>query len=772
MGLIATGWPVPTIAHSADRRELVIPAQALPRALAELARQDGIAIGAEGSLPDRQAPALRGRMTPGEALARLLAGTGLIAREISSGVWRIETRPVQPPARRPAGPSPVVTAGPILVTATKQPLGLDRVAQAIALFALPEASGATQAGQGSALVAEGIDGLVLTAQGPGRNRMFINGVADSPFNGGSASPVAVYVDDTRLTYSAPDPDLRLVDVTRVEVLKGPQGALFGTGALGGIYRVVTNRPELSGLSGSVSAGFSTVIGGGTGPSGAAMANVPIVADHAALRIVGYASSEPGWIDTGGRSDSNRTHVEGVRGGLGVAVGDWRADVSGLAQWINSGDSQYSYAPGARNRAGQLPEPHDNDLIHTALRVEGPVGEARLVATSGYSWHDVRDQLDATQGAEALASAAGLSNPGLFADLREYRVWDSEVRLSGAWRRLHWVLGLAHVEAREVEDRTLSANGSAASDHTVQLDRTVQVAHDTGLFADVVAPVTGRLDVSAGLRLFYDTLTTGRSDLATSSAFANTRTGVSPEGALSWRPHPGRLIYLRVGSAFRQGGLDTQGNGQIRTYPGDRLTTLTFGWRETAGDGKLIEVSLFHTWWTNVQSDMLLADGLIETRTAGDASITGISMGLARPLGGSWRIELGGTAQSARLVRSELGLSLDDTRLPSVPDYTARIAVGRDFTLARGQGHVRLALNEIGPSRLSFQPSLDRKMGHVLDSRLELGLTRGANRVDLVVTNPLARSGNRFAFGNPFRADVAQYTPQRPPAINLTIGRTF
>lgn len=86
----------------------------------------------------------------------------------------------------------------------------------------------------TASVASDVEGLTLTALGPGRNRMFLRGVADSPFNGASQSTVALLVDDARLTYSAPDPDLRLVDVDRVEILKGPQGSLYGTGALGGI----------------------------------------------------------------------------------------------------------------------------------------------------------------------------------------------------------------------------------------------------------------------------------------------------------------------------------------------------------------------------------------------------------------------------------------------------------------------------------------------------------------------------------------------------------
>ncbi|WP_447412480.1 hypothetical protein, partial [Clostridium perfringens] len=72
-------------------------------------------------------------------------------------------------------------------------------------------------------VALGLEGLSLTNLGPGRNRQFIRGVADSPFNGPSQSTVAVVLDEARITFDAPDPDLRLVDMERIELLKGPQG---------------------------------------------------------------------------------------------------------------------------------------------------------------------------------------------------------------------------------------------------------------------------------------------------------------------------------------------------------------------------------------------------------------------------------------------------------------------------------------------------------------------------------------------------------------------
>src|SRR5204862_426906 len=107
------------------------------------------------------------------------------------------------------------------------------------------------------------------------------------FNGPSQSTVAIQLDEARITFDAPDPDLRLVDMERVEILKGPQGPLYGSGALGGIYLMVTRKPELSGYSGSIRLIGEAIEHGSPGAGGEAVVNVPVVDGKLAVRGVGY-----------------------------------------------------------------------------------------------------------------------------------------------------------------------------------------------------------------------------------------------------------------------------------------------------------------------------------------------------------------------------------------------------------------------------------------------------------------------------------------------------
>ncbi|MFH7396949.1 TonB-dependent receptor plug domain-containing protein, partial [Pseudomonas syringae group genomosp. 7] len=78
-----------------------------------------------------------------------------------------------------------------------------------------------------------VAGLTTTNLGPGRDKILLRGLSDGAFTGQTQSIVALYLDEVPITYNAPDPDLRLADLERVEVMRGPQGTLYGGGTIGG-----------------------------------------------------------------------------------------------------------------------------------------------------------------------------------------------------------------------------------------------------------------------------------------------------------------------------------------------------------------------------------------------------------------------------------------------------------------------------------------------------------------------------------------------------------
>ncbi len=761
-------------AREAGGQKIDIAATQLRAAIAELSREARVSIGTSGRLPRLRITPLHGEMTVEEALARLLAGSGYRARQVGQTAWRIELVPrPNPSSRKASSPSKSVTApaparqnsesqSVIIVTGTKRNSSLGGLPVAAAVVSFPEDKRVT-VGDDTSTVAARIEGLASTGLGPGRNRMAIRGVADSSFNGESQTTVAVLFDDARLTYSAPDPNIRLVDVDRVEVIKGPQGSLFGSGTLGGIYHIVSRRADLDAVHAEVSSGAENVGHGGTGYSGSAIVNIPIVSERAALRLVGYSATEPGWVDTGNRKNNNRTQVTGLRAGVGVDAGaSWRLDLTGFAQWQNSRDSQYVYASRARERPAQNAEPHDNDLRHAAIRISRPAsGNVDILLSSGMTWHEVGDTFDASLGAESF----GLANVKLLTDQREYRLWDNELRLNGDLGRIDWLLGLSYVRSSQFIWGQLRASDGA----TLTIDDDRRVTHDIALFSDVILPIGDQFKLEAGTRFFRNSIKETRVFPGTDVTRRRHHTGITPSLALSWQPRDGQLAFVRYGSANRQGGSDINAAGQLETLKSDELATLEAGWRQEFSDGAQIDVGIHHSWWENLQSDLLQPDGLIETGTAGNARIFGGELSFAKPFGNRWKIEGGASFTMAKLVKNALGSELVDRHLPIVPEYTVRGSLAHDLDVGGADARLRFYINYLGPSRLSFDPLLDRPMGNLVDTGME-GRVRLHNfTLSVAATNLLGRRGDSFAFGNALRfSTTRQYTPQQPPTLSISL----
>jgi outer membrane receptor protein involved in Fe transport len=302
--------------------------------------------------------------------------------------------------------------------------------------------------------------------------------------------------------------------------------------------------------------------------------------------------------------------------------------------------------------------------------------------------------------------------------------------------------------------------SSDANEDVSVDLSLRNAIDTGAFATIAVPITRRLEIEGGARLFVSVLDVNRTVEQASGQERTIKRGISPAGAVSWHAREGRLLYVRYGQAFRQGGLAFGEDGRVTAFAGDHLETLEAGWREDLGKAS-IDAGGFVTWWNDMQADMLQSTGLIETQNAGRARVEGGELGLSLRPTPNWQLSLGGTVQHARLLENAAGAPLTNVRLPMIPDYTVRAGLDRTFGLLGGSGHVRLTFRWIGPARLSFDPGLDLPTGNVLESALAASLRWGRACVSLAVENPLDRAGNTFAYGNPFRLATPQYTPQAP-----------
>ncbi len=725
-------------------------------------------------MPILQTRRLHGRMSPDEALRRLLDDSGWRAVRVGAAAYRIERdpnwrRPPASPSARPpvkhAPPAPVAPRADIVVTGQKRPQLLQQVPMSLSVVA-PDATNTGRVSLGSRDLALSVEGLALTNLGPGRNRQFIRGVADSPFNGPSQATVSIQLDETRITFDAPDPDIRLIDMQRIEILKGPQGPLYGSGALGGIYHLVTSKPDLAQPSGSIRFIGETIADGGPGAGGEVVINQPIVTDRLAIRAVGYRLSAGGWIDNVGRTgNANRTETLGGRMALRwQPAPDWTVDLSGIVQNVDSRDSQYVTSVDTLSRTARIAEPTDNDFRSAAATVQGGLGDLVLLATSSYVKHIVNYTLDATAGAGAF----GLTGPATFTDDRTYTIVNHEMRLSPRGAS-HWLIGASYLRARSHDDAVVT--GDTASVTAETLDRRVT---EYALFGEATVPLVDRVKATLGARLFR---TVAEDESVEQSGGAKDRiskTLLSPSVAIAWNRSDRTMVYLRYARALRPGGLAPAAEFPSRRFDSDELGTFDLGIRRTAtGRGVAFGFSLFHTLWSHIQSDYLLANGLVSTRNAGRGRIYGIEANAEwRPVP-RVRLSAGATYVNAMLTRTEDGARLDDRRLPITPNATARASARYDHPFGPWLASITAQANFIGSARLSFDQNLDRNMGEYTTVSMGGLLSRDRLTLGLRIDNLFDTRGDTFAFGNPFSIMAArQYTPLKPRTVTLSIARAW
>ena len=756
-------------------RRINIAADSLPLAIRALASAYGVAIGGEGALPDARPPALHGKMALAQALRRLLTGSGWQAREVGPQVWRIERAPTPlvappPPPPAPAPPPPI----DITVTGTKRDLSLAAVPMTLHVLR-PDTMSAFAPQCDTAAIAAALTGMTVTGTGPGQNRLFLQGIADSAFNGQSAATVAIMLDEARISYAGPEPDLRLVDVERVEVLEGPQGTLYGAGTLAGIYRISTAKPDPSAwaahvaISGTAQTGAA---GGTAGGAASAMVNAPLGAG-AALRLVGYGDLQPGWIATAGTNTTNTTHTAGGRAALSLTPGAaWHIDLSAAHQTITTDDSAYTYATGQYQRPAQSAEPQASSINTIAARAKGQVGAAELTFATSRVWLANDQTLDASQGATGL----GLAAPALYTESWRSRLWDNEARASGHFARLDWLAGLAWFRADLTDRQTLIGTNA----DRLTLANYTRTAEEGAVFGDLTWHFASQWQADIGARAFHATLAdTVTLPNGTPTPLHQTHNGLSPSASLSWRPTARDTLYLRLASAFRQGdihGDDGDNHTGNTTAPailaGDTLDTVELGWRRRLGGTGDLALAVHGSRWRHLQSDSLTDHNLIVTRDAGNARIVGGEGHVAFSPWAGWHLRLAGEYESANLVKNALGITLDDTRLPVVPTYTAALTLARDVHLGKGRGTLSLSARQIGPGRLSFDPDLDRRIGPRLETGAGAQIHWRHIDLGLAVDNLLGASSDTLAYGNPFRlSQGAQYMPMRPRTIRLTLGFT-
>ena len=413
-------------------------------------------------------------------------------------------------------------------------------------------------------LAQSTPGVSIKSQGPGQTEIEMRGMTSS---GGNSATVGYYLDDIPLTAPAGAQngkvviDPSLYDLERIEVLRGPQGTLYGAGSMGGTVKLLTHQPDLDAFHASVESVLSGTHGGSFNHTDNLMLNVPLVDDRLALRIVGTEAFTSGWITRivadpfplpslngefrgdvqaapveGKYSGSNAEQLYGMRATLLWKPTDELAITpSFLYQFMHAdGVSAYDSTPGTETHYEpfNVPEPLNDRIDVYGLTVNYSFESIDVTSVTA-QWYRQANQLQ--DGSEAFnnpntgmtyATNYGLPNPGYYGPNGSGVVYSYEVDPSQQFSQelraaskgdsaLNWVGGLYFSSFKSV----WNLYGVSGNPYAYMDEGTGQRATTTNMwnavtptelkqyavFGDASYKVTDQLKVDAGLRWYaYDT----------------------------------------------------------------------------------------------------------------------------------------------------------------------------------------------------------------------------------------------------------------------------
>jgi len=746
--------------------DIDIPAQNAADALNLLAEQTGaILLFPYDIAKARQANAVAGRYTLIESLELLLRGSGLSGglsekRAIQISVDVVAERTQQEgsetvakvPFRKKLAAllaSVFFTSGSlgaetndagdssnrleeVVVTATKR--GLVNVQDVpISLRAI---TGDELKDRGATVFEEwsrSVPGLVFQDQGPGDKRYIIRGVQSI-----GAATVGVYLDDAVITGSNSEDDgggknvdIRLFDINRIEVLRGPQGTLYGTSSMSGTIRILSNQPVLDAFSGNAGVELSDTRFGGFNNTENVTLNIPLVADTVGLRVTGWRVDDSGYINNIrlGNNDINTEKTDGGRLSLAFKPND-RLRITGqvLVQDQDiGGKSFYFPSDGELNQSEYTAGGRKDKVSIYQGNVNYDFGSITFDFSSAYLDRDVDFQFDSTP----ILIFFGVPDlPAVTLQPEESSIWTNEARFASQFNGpFQFTAGaLYQRQERDFESSVISVDerGIPTQDTPDIFGRISSRDVDQyALFGEASYDITPKLTALAGLRWFKS-----KEHAVSQEVFpffggppepirdvTASETKFTPKFSLSYHVTEDAMVYALAAQGFRQGGTNSGGFGSIIVVPfeyeADSLWNYEIGAKTSWLDHRVIlNVSAYTIRWSNMQTKNRNPQGFVYIGNAGKATTNGFEVEFSAlpaqglEISGSFAYQDAKLTEDQPLADVDFDVGQDGDRIPNVPKWTASGAAQYTFPISgdgdmRGVG--RVDYSYVGSSNTYFSP---------------------------------------------------------------------
>jgi len=606
--------------------DLDIPAQPLNNALEAFGRATNQQLAFDKALVlGKTSPALRGSFTAEQALGRLLEGSGLTAKKTPGGVLVIERVLSANPAAEPAATSvaPATSMDEIVVTAQKKAENLQDVPVPVSVI-----NAELLADNGQALLRDyytSVPGLNITPNVLSAQIISIRGVSTGDY---SNPTVGVLVDDavytSALNISFAVPDIDPGDLARVEVLRGPQGTLYGANSMGGLIKYITTDPSTSGYSGRLEAGTSSVHNGSEpGYQLRAAFNIPL-SDMLAFRVSGFERQDPGYIDNPILGIDGINEAQAYGGRLSVlwkpsdafsiklSALDQNTKGNGLSDVDKApglADLQQNYVPGVG--------PYDQRLQAYSATLKAHLPGVDLTSVTAYNVSSARDTWDGSGFYSSYTQSNYNVGGALWYDWFTNNKFAQEIRASGAlWKNFEWLGGVFYTHEHSTHIVTVNAEdavtGRFAGPVATYEDLPISY-NEYAAFAALTYHFTDQFDIQIGGRESHINVD-NETEVQAGPIFGATAL-ITPEVSSSanaftylltprFKFTPDIMAYARLASGYRPGGPNLAyavSLGAPAAFNPDKTYNYEIGLKGDFLDRLLsVDASLYDIEWKKIQ----------------------------------------------------------------------------------------------------------------------------------------------------------------------------
>lgn len=602
-----------------------------------------------------------------------------------------------------------------------------------------------------------VPSLTVQDQGPGQKRYTIRNITAA-----GEPQVGLYIDEIPIvgftgentSAGSQQPDVKLWDIERVEVLKGPQGTLYGSGSQGGTIRIISARPDLANLSGEVNGTVSSVTSGGVNTSINGTLNVPLITDKLGIRVTAYRDQDAGYIDEYylQKKNTNDVRLWGGRFSLRARpVDGFTIDFIAYYQKTRF-DNLFNINPSFASVAGTpwvaanfVNQSGDDEFQAYNLVASYEMPWAILTATGSYLHRTLINRKDSvvTHTFNCPTRDYVLCQPvdqvrarllaGSLRALRNYqdvRGNSAELRLSsnGAGA-LQWTFG-GFYQSRKNQFQLLSGLADANGDYDGQPERTrfaranQDYTSQIAGFSELTYKLSDRLSATAGARIFRVTreldsqsLTATPTEIRVGTTFPTSKYSESSKTfkfQMTWKPTSDVMIYALAAQGFRLGGPNLPLGLTLDLpppYKSDTIWDYELGFKTSWLDRRLtLNGALFYMKWSNIQAQGTDVTGAYTfIANAGDAVAQGVEIELSAKPAKWLKFDLGGSYVDAKLVGPQPFQPLAINRLaagdplPYTPTWTVNSSVQADFALGSRPGWIRTEYSYQSGRSTAFNP---------------------------------------------------------------------